>query len=76
MAAGLIRLRAGDFRDPKMVVSPTSHAAPPKADEIVTGIGDTLASITQRAYGHNGRAAQERILAANGNLSGTVRAPR
>lgn len=76
MAQGRIILRAGEFRDPQMILGTVAHAAEPKHDVVVTGAGDTLASVTQRAYGHNSRAAQERILAANANLDGFVKAPR
>ncbi len=76
MAAGRIVLRAGEYRDPQMTIHKTGDAAAPRSSVVVTGAGDTLASVTERAYGHNSRAAQARILAANGNLDGSVIAPR
>lgn len=76
MAKSPIIMRHGAFRDPQMTIHRVSSAAVPKADNVIAGDGDTLASITQRAYGANTPELQERIKRANGSLTGSVRAPR
>lgn len=54
--------------------------ATPRADTITIQPNETLASITERAYGANTSEYRSRILHANGNLDGAtigdIRAPR
>lgn len=47
-----------------------------RRDTIEANIGESLASLTERAYGVNTPYYRERIMSANGNLKGTVYVPR
>lgn len=52
------------------------QAAIGRRDTIEANENESLASITERAYGVNTPYYRNRILSANGNLKGTVYVPR
>jgi hypothetical protein len=54
----------------------SGQGAQPRADVLSVNDGETLGSITERAYGANTPELRDRITRANGNLSGEIIAPR
>ena len=70
-----IRLNNGVFREGKTRFG-TGAAALPKADSMLVNEGETLGSITARAYGANTAENRRKIQSANGSLTGTIRIPR
>lgn len=73
-----IFLNDGAFDGHSEIGSPT--ASIPKADLISIQPNETLASMTQRAYGANTSELRAKILHANGSIDGAnigeIRAPR
>jgi len=74
MVRSAVYLDNGGTREPKTRYRTGGVA--PRADSIETFPGDTLATITKRAYGANTQENRERIRNANANLEGTIRVPR
>jgi hypothetical protein len=48
----------------------------PRADEVTATPGESIASITERAYGANTPGNRQKINNANSNLDGQIRIPR
>lgn len=76
MARGHIYIDRGGDREGKTRFPATGGAVSPHADVIETFPDDTLASVTERAYGANTPRLRQKINRANSNLEGTVNAPR
>ena len=69
-----IFLNHGQAPEPR--TSLTTSGAVPRHDTIEALPGESLASITQRAYGENSSVKRQKIVNANGNLNGVINVPR
>jgi hypothetical protein len=74
MTRSTIYLDTGKVREGKTRYR--TSGAVPRADYIEIYPGDTLATITTRAYGANTPENRERIRGANASLEGLIRVPR
>lgn len=66
----------GNIREGKTRFGGTSSVAAPMYDTLEAYPGESLASITTRAYGSNTPRNRARITSANATLEGTINVPR
>lgn len=76
MTRSHVYIDRGAIREPRTRFGGTSAASAPRHDTLEVYPGETLAQITQRAYGANTPRLRDRIRGANANLEGTVNVPR
>jgi len=76
MVRNHVYIDRGAQREPKTRFPAASAAVAPAHEVMETYPGETLAQITERAYGANTPRLRARIRAANANLEGTVNVPR
>jgi hypothetical protein len=73
VAKSIINLRHGFERDPK--TRHHEYGAQPNARQLLAMPGETLGSITLRAYGANTANYRQKILSANASLNGAINVP-
>jgi hypothetical protein len=69
-----IRLSNGSIREAKTRYR--TSGTQPKYDTLKAEPGETLGSITERAYGSNNPTNRQKIMNANASLTGEIRVPR
>lgn len=69
-----IFLNHGHTPEPR--TSLTTRGATPRYDKIEALPGESLASLTYRAYGENNSVKRQKIVNANATLDGVINVPR
>lgn len=73
MAGANIHMSDGEVREGKTRYH--TYGAAPKSRTIEAYPGESLASITERAYGTNTSVNRQKIRKANGTLDGSINVP-